>query len=253
MNTNKIKISIVSYTNTLPFRWGLKNSQLIEEIDLQEDIPSICAQKLLFNQVDIALIPVAVIPKLNESYVVSNYCIGADGKVDSVKLYSDVPLTEIKQIILDYQSRTSVALTRVLVKEKWDIRPHYVDALPGFEENISGTTAGVVIGDRTFQLNGKFNYEIDLSEEWKELTGLPFVFAAWVANKKVDTDFVSKFDAALKNGVEDISEAVRELNQKQILSNEDANNYLQKSISFSLDESKRQALNLFLDKLKVLK
>ncbi|MGE0566382.1 MAG: menaquinone biosynthetic enzyme MqnA/MqnD family protein [Bacteroidia bacterium] len=253
MNTNKIKISIVSYTNTLPFRWGLKNSQLIEEIDLQEDIPSICAQKLLFNQVDIALIPVAVIPKLNESYVVSNYCIGADGKVDSVKLYSDVPLTEIKQIILDYQSRTSVALTRVLAKEKWDIRPHYVDALPGFEENISETSAGVVIGDRTFQLNGKFNYEIDLSEEWKELTGLPFVFAAWVANKKVDTDFVSKFDAALKLGVDNISEAVKELNQKQILSNEDANNYLQKSISFSLDESKRQALNLFLDKLKVLK
>jgi chorismate dehydratase len=221
-------------------------------IDLEEDIPSICAQKLLFNQVDIALIPVAVIPELKEYHIISDYCIGSDGKVESVKLYSEVPLNQIEEIALDYQSKTSVALIRILAKEKWNITPVYTNALPGFEENISGASAGVVIGDRTFQLNGKFKHEFDLSEEWKELTGLPFVFAAWVANKKISDEFVLRFNTALENGVKNISEAVIELNQKQILRNEDAKAYLNKAISFSMDENKKLALNFFLDKLKTL-
>src|SRR5687767_12895253 len=107
LNSGKVRISIVNYTNTLPFKWALKGDPILERIDLQEDIPSICAQKLKYKQVDLALVPVALIPELDTYYIETDYCIGANGIVDSVKLYSRVPLSEIKTITLDYQSKSS--------------------------------------------------------------------------------------------------------------------------------------------------
>ena len=114
----KYKVSAVSYLNTVPFIHGLKQSELIHNIDLQLDYPSICADKLINGTVDFALVPVVVIPKL-QAHIISDYCIGADGVVDSVCLYSDVPITEIESIGLDYQSRTSVELLRLLLTEYW--------------------------------------------------------------------------------------------------------------------------------------
>ena len=85
MRVEKIKISIVNYTNTLPFKWALKQSELIKKIDLQEDIPSICGQKLKFKQVDLALMPVAMLTELDTFFIETDFCIGANGRVDSVK------------------------------------------------------------------------------------------------------------------------------------------------------------------------
>jgi len=178
VSTKKIKISIVNYTNTLPFKWALKRHSLLQQIDLQEDIPSICAQKLKYKQVDLALVPVALLAELDSYYIETDFCIGANGKVDSVKLYSQVPLREIKTISLDYQSKSSIALTKVLTKFFWKLAVEFVDAKPGFENAIQNNHAAVVIGDRTFALNGKYAYEFDLAEEWKQFTQLPFVFAA---------------------------------------------------------------------------
>ena len=158
-----IKISIVNYTNTLPFKWALKRSDIIKKIDLQEDIPSICAQKLKFKQVDLALIPVALLAELDNYFIETDFCIGANGKVDSVKLYSEVPLNEIKNVILDYQSKSSITLTKVLFKFFWKLTVSYSDAKPGFENEIKDANAAVVIGDRTFSLNGKYKYEYDLA------------------------------------------------------------------------------------------
>ena len=144
----KYKVSAVSYLNTVPFIHGLKQSELIHNIDLQLDYPSICADKLINGTVDLALLPVAVIPKLKDSYIISDYCIGADGAVDTVCLYSDVPITDIDSIGLDYQSRTSVALLKILLKEYWQLNPELKKVGIGFEDNIKGNHAALVIGDR---------------------------------------------------------------------------------------------------------
>jgi chorismate dehydratase len=245
-----VKISIVNYTNTLPFKWALKKSELIKKIDLQEDIPSICAQKLKFGQVNLALVPVALIPELDKYFIETNYCIGADGKVDSVKMYSQVPLSEISSITLDYQSRSSITLTKVLVKFFWKINATYVDALPGFEENVNGRNANVVIGDRTFKLNGKFKYEYDLAEEWKRFTGLPFVFAAWVSTEELDNIFISEFNKVLEYGVDHCPQAVEELQDSLSLPADKALFYLTQRISYRLDENKIKALSLFLDYIR---
>lgn len=245
MNHGKIKISIVNYFNTLPFRYGLNNSELINSIELQEDIPSICAQKLKFNQVDIGLVPVALLPELDHYKIITDYCIGANGKVDSVKLYSEVPLEEIKTVTLDYQSKSSVKLTKVLNKFYWKKNFEFRDGKPGYEKQISGTNAAVVIGDRTFSLNGNFKFEYDLAEEWKKMTGLPFVFAAWVTTSDIDQKFISEFNEVLKNGIKNTDKAIKESNT-QHPKNFNALDYLSNKISYGLDEKKKEALSLFL-------
>ena len=246
----KYRISIVNYTNTLPFKYGITQSGFIDKIDLQYDIPAVCAQKLLENKVDIGLIPVAVIPLLKEYHIISNYCLGSNEKVDTVKLFSKVPLEEIETIYLDYQSRTSVTLVQVLAKFFWKIKPGFVQAADGFERLVDGKIAVVVIGDRCFDMNGNFSFEYDLAKEWNKYTKLPFVFAAWVSNKQIDKEFIFEFEKTLAFGVSKIDEAVEKniSEDKQDLIKE----YLTDRISYDFNDEKKKALDYFLHLLKQL-
>jgi len=242
----KYKISAVSYANTYPFLYGLKKSSIIDTIDLSLDYPSDCAKKLINNQVDIGLVPVAIIPQLKEHYIISDYCIGAEGKVKSVLLLSDVPLHEIKTVLLDYQSKTSINLTKVLAKHFWNIQPQWEEAEEGFENTIKNSTAGVIIGDRTFNLSKNYSYVYDLAEECQKFSGLPFVFACWVSNKKITPNFIKEFNEAIGVGVNNISSvldfyAIENEKKLELL------NYLTNNISYLLTDNKRKAIKKFLD------
>lgn len=244
--TDKIKISVVSYLNSKPFLFGIEKSKISKQVDLQLDIPSTCAHKLIDNQVDIGLVPVAVIPGLKQHFIISDYCIGAVGKVSSVMLYSHVPLTAIKQVLLDYQSRTSVTLVKVLAKEYWHISPEWIQASEHFEDGIKDTTAAVIIGDRTFGMENKYPYVYDLSEEWQKFTTLPFVFACWVANKKLPDAFIAEFNEALKHGIDNRSKLIEELKINASYKT-DVEKYLKNSISYTYDSEKKRALAMFLE------
>ena len=115
----KLRISAVSYLNSLPFVYGIKNSGFLKNIELSLDVPSVCADKLISGKADIGLVPVAAIPLIKNARIVSDFCIGADGKVQSVLLISRKPLQEIQKVYLDLESRTSVGLAKVLAKEYW--------------------------------------------------------------------------------------------------------------------------------------
>lgn len=245
MDHSLIRISVVSYLNSKPFIYGLRNSEFKNPLDIQEDIPSVCAEKLLRGNADIGLVPVAVLPELKNHTIISDYCIGADGEVNSVLLLSDVPLKKIKTILLDYQSRTSVMLTRVLAGNFWKIQPEWKTTDADFEKMICGEIAGVVIGDRALALKTDFRYVYDLSAEWKKFTGLPFVFACWVSMKQYDKDFISDFNKALEFGLSNI-DLIAEIENSPRQSIEEIKNYLNKNIDFSFDEKKKEALQLFL-------
>ena len=103
------------------------------------------------DEIDIGLVPVAVLQKMPEYHIIGNYCIGTEGEIASVALFSEVPLSEIRKVYLDYQSRTSVALLKYLMKESWGINPEIIQAEnENYRDEIKGTTAGLVIGDRAF-------------------------------------------------------------------------------------------------------
>ena len=246
----KIKISAVSYTNTLPFIYGIENSNIINHIELSKDIPSVCAQKLLDNKVDLGLIPVAVIPKLNHSEIISDYCIGASEPVRSVILASYKPLNEIDTIYLDYHSRSSVMLTRILAKKFWKIDVKWTDTSEGFENRIKENEAAVIIGDKALTVEGNFPFVYDLAEEWIKNTKLPFVFAAWVSNSNLGNTFKTEFNAALQNGLDRIDDVIKTYDFSVISNHIDPKTYLEKNIDYHLDDKKIKGMNLFLEYAK---
>ncbi|MES2568160.1 MAG: menaquinone biosynthesis protein [Bacteroidota bacterium] len=239
----KHSVSIVNYYNTTPFLYGLNHTGFQSQIDLQLDIPSVCAQKLKNKQVEIGLVPVAILPELDSYHIITDYCIGAIGKVDSVKLFSERPLEELTHVLLDYQSKTSVTLVQVLNKHFWKKNMQFIPATAGFEKEVTGTTGAVIIGDRTFGLT-QHSYQYDLAEEWQKYTGLPFVFACWVSNVELESTFIRAFNEALAYGVAHIEESV--LDKPNHIKDFDALDYLKNKISYNLDSDKKKALSKFL-------
>ena len=213
-----------------------------DSVDLKIDFPSKIATMLLQDEIDVGLVPVAIIPEMKEHYIISDYCISCDGEVASVCLFSEVPLNKIEKILLDYQSRTSVELLKILVKDSWKINPIFEDTSGEYQSEIKGTTAALLIGDRALQQRKVSKYIFDLGLEWKKFTGLPFVFAAWVSNKKLDENFIKAFNEANAIGVDNIDLVVKE-NNTNIFNLTD---YYSRYIKFEMAEVKKEAMDLFL-------
>jgi len=244
-----LRISAVSYLNSLPFVYGIRNSGFLKNIELALDVPSVCADKLINGEADLGLVPVAAIPDISNAQIVSDFCIGADGRVQTVLLISRKPLAEIKKICLDLESRTSVGLAKVLAKEYWKIKPQW-ESLP-VNADFSKVETAVMIGDKTFILPEGFTYVYDLAKEWKNFTGLPFVFACWVANRWISPRQEKELNNALAYGVSHIKQAVEEKDEIPV-SKDQLLNYLRFSVSYDFNENKKIALKLFLEKLSML-
>ena len=198
----KIRISAVSYTNTKPFMYGLQHTGILEKIEMSLDNPSDCAQKLIDDAVDIGLIPVAATLSVPKWEIISDYCIGAVGAVNSVFIFSNCEITEVKTLQLDSQSRSSNNLARVLMKNYWNTKHQLIINANDYSHSKDPNTAFVQIGDRTFGKKEQFPFVYDLAEEWQKFTGLPFVFAAWISNKKLDPAFIEVFNKANETGLQ---------------------------------------------------
>lgn len=240
----KVRIGAVSYLNTKPLIFGLEKGMMKDEVELVIDYPSNIAKALLNDSIDIGLVPVAIIPELKEHHLITDYCISSDGAVESVCLFSDVPVEEIKTVLLDYQSRTSILLVQILLKEYWKVKPVFKKSEEGFIKQIKGSTAAVLIGDRTFHQRKISAYCYDLGLAWKEYTGLPFVFAAWVSNKPMNEKFIAAFNAANEYGLQHLDAVVSKYGMDDI----DLKNYYTQFIQYHLDDVKKEGLKLFLSK-----
>ena len=216
----------------------------MDQIDLSLDVPALCAKKLINKEVDIALVPIAVIPKLDNYRIISNYCIGCDGEVSTVCVYSNQPIEKLKRIGKDPNSKTSNALLRILL-EKLGLSIELVD-----EVGAVGSNDGqLIIGNAAIRAKLDYAYEYDLGKAWKKLTGKPFVFAAWIAVIPLEQDFETAFDMALKSGYEQL-QAVIDENSTMNHASFRVDHYLRKNISYDLDKYKQEAIDYFLQELK---
>ncbi len=240
-----IKVGAVSYLNTKPLLYGWRHGFKIEGAEVIEAYPSMVAEMLLNNEIDVGLVPVAIIPQLKEHHIISKYCIGAEGPVASVCIFSEVEIHKVEKVLLDYQSRTSVALARLLMKHYWNINPVIEDASEDFRKQITGTTAAVVIGDRAFEQRKQSTFVYDLAEAWIDFTKLPFVFAAWVANKQLPESFITQFNEANRIGLQHIDKVVAE-NPYEFY---DLKKYFTEDISYDLNDEKLKGLHKFLGML----
>ena len=156
-------------------------------------------------------------------------------------------MMDIKTVYLDYQSKSSVALLKWLMREAWGIYPEIIAAdNESYRDKIKGTTAGLVIGDRALEQRRISTYIYDLGSEWRFITGLPFVFAAWVSTKPLSEDFIKIFDDANEEGLKHIDEIVKGLDYNVY----DLHKYYNLHLSYNLDEGKWRGMEKFLRVIK---
>ncbi len=243
---DKIRVSAVRYANTYPFIYGLTESGFDRKVILETDHPADCAAKILSGRADLGLIPVAVIPLMKESFIIGDYCIGANDRVRTVQLMSNTEFDRIDTVYLDYRSRTSVSLVKVLAMNKWKVPMKWVNTSEGFDfKGITANEAVVLIGDQCFEFEKEFSEKIDLAKEWKEFTGLPFVFACWTANKLLCKGFIREFNSALEMGVRDIDSVVEKFGNSSSINGRELKTYLTENIDFEFNDEKKKGMNLF--------
>lgn len=182
------RIATVSFLNARPLVASLEGRS---DVEIVADVPSRLPELLHEDRADAALIPVAEWFRGAGAEIIPGVAIATGGPVDSVKLFAKVAPPEIRHVDVDRGSRTSVALLRVLFAELWGVEPDFHVVRPRVDTLLDEADAALVIGDRCFRAEARFRadpeaevHEVDLGETWRQMTGLPFVFAVWVTGRE---------------------------------------------------------------------
>ena len=175
-----MRLGVVQYLNTKPLVYAFESGAVEHPFDLVYDVPSECARKLHSRETDVALIPAIEIGRAPEPYrVVRDVGIGSTGSVNSVFLVLNKDPEDVGTVALDTSSRSSVALTRILLEKRYGISAEPVDHPPVIDQMLEKADAAVLIGDLALELDRDQYRVLDLGAEWTAWTGLPFVYACW--------------------------------------------------------------------------
>jgi chorismate dehydratase len=248
-----IRVALVSYFNTRPFTDGLQHWFGEDELTLTEVPPSECAAQLKAGLCDMALMPVGALVDFEGITLMKDHCLGADGKVDSVFLFSHVPVKQATALVLDPHSRSSNGLAAVLMNEYWNREIPVI--LPEGERfsQIQGTVCGVAIGDKAFAAKDQYPYVYDLAEVWKRYSGLPFVFAVWAYRPDaLSSSVLERLRSALDWGRVHRQKSAKKWAEHYGYTLEDAENYLLNSISYEFDSEKHEAMKKYFHLLQNL-
>ena len=245
VETGTVRIGAVNYLNSKPLIEGL--TRLLPSAELSLDYPSRLADDLQAGRLDVALVPSIEVLRHPDYEIVSDACVATRGPVMSVKLYSRVPLGDVHSLALDVGSRTSAALVRIMLEERFGVRPR-LEPLP-FERSPGSTKTDAVllIGDRAMHVPDEaFAQTWDLGEEWLRWTGLPFVFAVWAAKGGSELGPVEEaLGHARDLGLKAAAEIARRESRQLGLAEAVAYDYLTKNLHFQLGHAERSGLRLF--------
>lgn len=244
----KSKVAMVSYKNTLPFLYGFEHHPDNVGFDVELLHPAACSYAFAKGDKDIALVPVAFLENRTDYKIISDYCIGSNGPVNSVAILSNKPIKELEKIILDNHSMTSNRLCKILLDNYWN--KDMVFSKEDVSEGIDGLpedTGVVMIGDKVFEHQSNFKHKYDLGEIWNKMTGLPFVFAVWIAKKAVPKETTEKLNRVLAFGVNSIDDILK----TKSYNNFDLEEYLKVNLEFNYSSNNKKGLELFLNKYKL--
>lgn len=178
--TQKTRIYAVSFLNSRTLTYGLEHGGLDHRFEIRYDIPSVCARQVGTGAATAGVIPSIEYARIQTAYaIVPEVAIASDGPVGSIFLFHRVPVDRIRTVAMDTSSRTSVALTRIVLHERYGLNVDTVDHPPDVPAMLERADAALVIGDPALESTGRPEPRLDLGESWRELTGLPFVYAFW--------------------------------------------------------------------------
>ena len=243
-----IRVGAVSYLNAKPLYYGLDAHE--PAIQLTLDLPSRLASRLAAGSLDVALIPsVEYFRGVASGYeALPGFAIAARGPVRSVKLFGRVPWGQVRRLALDEGSRTSQALARIWLDSVHGVRPERIETLPMDASPLeSSADAVLVIGDRAMRVPDEpWHAVVDLAEVWRTMTGLPFVFALWVARPGVDLgDLPAILDRCRAAGLAHADILAAEHGPKLGLDVAECFDYLTRVLSYDLGEPELAGLRLF--------
>lgn len=231
-----LQIGCVPFLNAKPLLEGLE-----EQITLLP--PDSLATRFREGEFDVALLP--SIEALREGYdILPGIAIASRQNTESVRLHLRTAPSDIQTVALDENSRTSNALTRILLELKYNLLPTYTSWNPS-REDYPDVDAALTIGDVSFR-DYKLPF-LDLGVEWKTFTGHPFVYAVWVCRQDDPRkeDLQKLLFAAAKKGMKSIPEIAKRESGRLGITEEYCISYLTRNISFELGEDEQQALDLF--------
>lgn len=241
-----LRLGPIGFLNTKPIVYGLEKNLIPHDYELIYDVPSLCAEKLSRKEIDLALIPSIEYARSGQYHIVPGICIASLKSVKSVLLYSKIEFSEIKTVGLDINSRTSVALIRILLTKYFGINPVYYPSEPDLQSMLKNYDAGLIIGDKALYFQPDDLKILDLGEYWFKLTGLPFVFAFWagwpgILDKKAIETLQRSLELGLNNVDKIAEEFARQGNGTPMLNSA----YLTDNIHFRLGPAELEGLKLF--------
>jgi chorismate dehydratase len=271
----KLRISVVEFLNTAPLVWGFTDGPLAGKYDLSFAVPSQCAEDLRAGRADVGIIPSVEYQRMEDVVALPGMAIAAKNEVRSLLVISKVPIEMAKSIALDTNSRSTVALARILCRRQWNISPEFVDMAPVAEEMLARADAAVVIGDPALRIrlqvdalaakipgaegccccDGEDEHPVkgvetlfvyDVAQQWREMTGLPAVLAIWVARRgAVTPEMLADFQASRDYGLAHIGDIAEGAALKLELPPRELERYLTENIDYSLDEENLAGLRRY--------
>jgi len=250
------RVGCVSFLNARPLIEGLEDQP---DPVVKFDVPSRLLADLESGSVDISLCPVIDLQRSHVPLeVVPVGGIGCDGPTLTVRIYSRVPLRDIKDVYIDTDSHTSIALMRVLLAELYHIKPRLIDyqARERVAENriVTSPDTMLLIGDKVVTgapSDGEYPHQMDLGEAWKELTGLPFVFAVWMTRQGSSLgDLPALLDATRRTNSTRIEAIVAKHAKRLGWPDDLAQQYLGHWLKYAIGTRELAAMRLFFSKAK---
>jgi chorismate dehydratase len=242
----KLRVGIVNFLNSKPLAWGFLKGHHADLFAPTYHPPSMVARLLSQGNLDIGLIPSIEVQRIPGLKVLPDLCVSSRNEVRSVLLVSKVPIASIRRVALDQNSRTSAALLRVLLRERYGLDPEYVHDRPDAERMLVENDAGLLIGDPALKVDRSRYTVVDLAAEWSALTGLPFVFAVWAVRPEVElSDLSFYFKSSLRYGLSSLDILVREAAAELSLDSGEVRTYLTENLQFFLRSEEIAGLEEF--------
>lgn len=241
---HRLRVGIVDFLNSKPLAWGFLEGRHSDLFATSFHPPAEVADLLAAGELDIGLIPSIEMQRIPGLKLLPGLCIAATHEVRSVLLVARKPIGELRRVALDTASRTSAVLLRILLAERYGIAPEYVPLRPPVEAMLEGCDAALVIGDPALAVDRSSFHILDLAGEWRELTGLPFVFAVWGVAPDLDLPgLTTYFESSLGRGLAALATLVRQSAAELGLDPAEVRSYLTESLSFALGEQELAGLD----------
>jgi chorismate dehydratase len=243
----KIRVSLVHYLNSAPLGWAFIHGPFRDEFDVFPSSPALCADQLSKGEVDIGLIPSIEYQRIPDLRIIPDVSISSLAEVRSILLVRPRGRKEIRSVALDSSSRTSVALTKILLFRKLNIRPEFVPHPPDLDSMLRKCDAALLIGDPALRVSLSDYETMDLAGEWVQWQKRPFVCAFWACGPdfSMPGNLNSIFLEAKAWGLERRSEIAAVYAKSLSLPAVFLENYLEKNINFEMSSSHIQGVELF--------